>query len=193
MVRAIFKGEDFMKRLYQVVYNISMDIQEEFLEVINEHGDTIKTLPRSVVHGDPSLMHKVVHVLVFNGNDELLLQKRSINKDVAPGKWDTSVGGHVNAGETIIEALGREMEEELGITACKPEFLYTYIHSNQYESELVYTHSCVHSGQIRFNKDEIDEIRFWTIDEIKQNLGKGIFSDNFEHEIMTYMKFREVH
>jgi isopentenyldiphosphate isomerase len=193
MVRAIFKGEVFMKRLYQVVYNISMDIQEEFLEVINEHGDTIKTLPRSVVHGDPSLMHKVVHVLVFNKNGELLLQKRSMNKDVAPGKWDTSVGGHVNAGETIIEALSREMEEELGITTCEPEFLYTYIHSNQYESELVYTHSCVHSGQIRFNKDEIDEIRFWTSDEIKQNLGKGIFSDNFEHEIMTYMKFRDVH
>ncbi len=170
-----------------------MDIQEEFLEVINEHGDTIKTLPRSVVHGDPSLMHKVVHVLVFNKNGELLLQKRSMNKDVAPGKWDTSVGGHVNAGETIIEALSREMEEELGITTCEPEFLYTYIHSNQYESELVYTHSCVHSGQIRFNKDEIDEIRFWTSDEIKQNLGKGIFSDNFEHEIMTYMKFRDVH
>lgn len=169
-----------------------MDIQEEFLEVINEHGDTIKTLPRSVVHGDPSLMHKVVHVLVFNKNGELLLQKRSMNKDVAPGKWDTSVGGHVNAGETIIEALGREMEEELGITACKPEFLYTYIHSNPYESELVYTHSCVHSGQIIFNKDEIDEIRFWTIDEIKQNLGKGIFSDNFEHEIKTYIKFRNL-
>jgi isopentenyldiphosphate isomerase len=182
-----------MKRLYQVVYNISMDIQEEFLEVINEHGDTIKTLPRSVVHGDPSLMHRVVHLLVFNGNGALLLQKRSINKDVAPGKWDTSVGGHVNAGETIFKALGREMEEELGITACKPEFLYTYIHSNPYESELVYTHSCVHSGRIKFNEDEIDEVRFWSIDEIKLNLGKGIFSDNFEHEIITYMKFKDVH
>jgi isopentenyldiphosphate isomerase len=181
-----------MKRLYQVVYNISMDIQEEFLEVINENGDTINTLPRSVVHGDPSLMHKVVHVLIFNQNGELLLQKRSMNKDVAPGKWDTSVGGHVNAGETIIEALGREMEEELGIAECKPEFLYTYIHSNQYESELVYTHSCVHSGQIRFNKDEIDEIRLWSIDEIRQNLGKGIFSDNFKHEFKTYMKFMDI-
>lgn len=166
---------------------------EELLEVVNEQGEILKTLPRSVIHGNPSLMHRVVHVLVFNERGELLLQKRSMNKDVAPGKWDTSVGGHVNAGETISEALGREMEEELGITACKSEFLYTYIHSNPYESELVYTHSCVHSGQIRFNNDEIDEIRFWTIDEIKQNLGNGIFSDNFEHEIMTYMKFREVH
>lgn len=165
-----------------------MDMQEELLEVVNEHGDTIKTLPRSVIHGDPSLMHRVVHVLVFNGNGDLLLQKRSMNKDVAPGKWDTSVGGHVNAGETINEALSREMEEELGITVCVPEFLYTYIHSNPYETELVYTHSCVHPGEIKFNKDEIDEVRFWCIDEIIKNIAMGIFSDNFEHEIKTYFQ-----
>ncbi|RJQ52358.1 MAG: NUDIX domain-containing protein [Nitrospiraceae bacterium] len=161
---------------------------EELLEVVNEKGEVIKTLPRSVIHGDPSLMHKVVHVLVFNDRDELLLQKRSRNKDVAPGKWDTSVGGHVDAGETTGAALQREMEEELGITECGPVFLYTYIHSNPYETELVYTHSCVHAGEIKFNKDEIDEVRFWDIEEILRALGKGIFSDNFEHEIKTYIQ-----
>ena len=160
---------------------------EELLEVVNEHGEVLRTLPRSVIHGNPSLMHRVVHVLVFNGRGELLLQKRSMNKDVAPGKWDTSVGGHVNAGETIHEALRREMEEELGITTCDSQFLYTYIHSNPYESELVYAHSCISSDNISFNKDEIDEVRFWSIDEIGQNMGKGIFSDNFEHEFKTYM------
>ena len=165
---------------------------EELLEVVNEHGEILKTLPRSVIHGDPSLMHRVVHVLVFNDQGEFLLQKRSMNKDVAPGKWDTSVGGHVNAGETILEALKREMEEELGITICDTHFLYTYIHSNPYESELVYTHSCISSDKISFNKDEIDEVRFWSVDEIGQNMGKGIFSDNFEHEFKTYMKFRGV-
>jgi len=166
---------------------------EELLDVVNEHGEVLRTLPRSVIHGDPSLMHRVVHVLVFNDRGELLLQKRSMNKDVAPGKWDTSVGGHVNAGETIHEALRREMEEELGITTCDSQFLYTYIHSNPYESELVYTHSCISSDNISFNKDEIDEVRFWGIDEIGQNMGKGIFSDNFEHEFNIYMKFRDVH
>jgi len=166
---------------------------EELLDVVNEHGEILRTLPRSVIHGDPSLMHRVVHVLVSNDRGEVLLQKRSMNKDVAPGKWDTSVGGHVNAGETIHEALRREMEEELAIATCDTRFLYTYIHSNPYESELVYTHSCVHSGEITFNTDEIDEVRFWSIDEITQNMGKGIFSDNFEHEFRTYMKFREIH
>ena len=165
---------------------------EEMLEVVNEKGEVIKTLPRSLIHGDPSLMHRVVHVLVFNGNGDLLLQKRSMNKDVAPGKWDTSVGGHVDKGETIIKSVIREMQEELGISACNPEFLYTYIHSNPYETELVYTHSCTYEVEIKFNKDEVDEVRAWSINEIMQNIGRGIFSDNFEHEIRTYLEFKEL-
>jgi isopentenyldiphosphate isomerase len=163
-----------------------VDTQEELLEVVNEEGKIIRTLPRSVIHGNPSLMHRVAHVLVFNKDGALLLQKRSMNKDVAPGKWDTSVGGHVNAGETIEEAVSREMEEELGITSCGLKFLYSYIHSNPYETELVYTYSCAYEGVIKFNQDEIDEVRFWRIDEIKENIGKGVFSDNFEDEFKMY-------
>ena len=163
-------------------------MQEELLEVVTEKGEIIKTLPRSEIHGSPSLMHRVVHVLVFNNKGDILLQKRSMSKDVAPGKWDTSVGGHVNSGETPEEAVKREMEEELGISECNLEFLYTYIHSNDYESELVYTYSCTYNGKIKFQEDEIDEVRPWSLIEIEENSGKGILSDNFEHEISTYLK-----
>ncbi len=163
-------------------------MEEELLEVVTENGEIIKTLPRSEIHGNPSLMHRVVHVLVFNSSKELLLQKRSMSKDVAPGKWDTSVGGHVSSGETLEEAVKREMEEELGITACDLKLLYTYIHSNDYESELVYTYSCIYNGKIIFQEDEIDEVRPWSLSEIKENTGKGILSDNFEHEINIYLE-----
>lgn len=165
-----------------------MPKREETLEVVTKEGKVIKILPRSEIHGNPSLIHRVVHVLVFTEKGELLLQKRSMNKDVAPGKWDTSVGGHVNSGETLTQAMEREMDEELGISACKPEFLYTYIHSNVHETELVHTYSYIYNGKIRFNKDEIDEVRLWSIEEINKNIGKKIFSDNFEHEIKTYIK-----
>jgi hypothetical protein len=50
----------------------------------------------------------------------------------------------------------------------------------------------VYDGEIKFHKGEIEEIRPWSLEEIKENLGKGIFSDNFEHEFMTYMKYLEV-
>lgn len=168
-----------------------MTDQDEFLDVVTKKGEIIRTLSRNEIHGNPSLIHRVVHVLVFNREGALFLQKRSVHKDVAPGKWDTSVGGHVNTGEALDEAVRREMEEELGITACKPKFLYTYIHSNLYETELVYTYSCIHDGEICFNKNEIDEIGAWATEEIKKNIGRGIFSDNFEHEIEMYMQSRK--
>jgi len=166
-----------------------MDNQEEFLEAVNDGGEVIGILPRSTIHGNPSLIHRVVHVLVFNSKGELLLQKRSMNKDVAPGKWDTSVGGHINPGESLLDAVRREMNEELGITMCQPGFLYSYIHSNSYETELVYTYSCLYDGEIYFNKEEIDEVRFWSLEEIAHTIGKNILSDNFEEELSTYKKF----
>ncbi len=162
-------------------------MEEELIEVVTEKGEVIKIVPRSEIHGDPTLLHKVVHVLVFNSKDELLLQKRSMSKRVAPGKWDTSVGGHVNAGETLEEAVMREMEEELGIHEGIPEYLYSYIHSNPVETELVYTYKSVYDGEIRIQEDEIDDVRPWSMDEIRKAIGHGDLSDNFEHEIQTYI------
>ncbi|MDA8168352.1 MAG: NUDIX domain-containing protein [Nitrospiraceae bacterium] len=159
---------------------------EELLEIVNERGDVLGIALRSEIHGNPSLIHRVVHVLVFNSKGELLLQKRSMDKDVAAGKWDTSVGGHVDPGEAPELAARREMLEELGVEA-DIRFLYSYIHSNPYETELVNTYHALCSDGFRFNAEEIDELRFWSIGDIKTALGNGMLSDNFEHEIKTYL------
>lgn len=164
---------------------------EEHLEIVNYRGEVIGSAPRSEIHGNPSLLHRVVHVLVFNPDGELLLQKRSQNKDVAPGKWDTSVGGHVGIGEDLLSSSMREMHEELGIAGHEPEYLYSYIHTNPYETELVTTFRCISGGEFPFNREEIDEIRFWSFEEIRQAIGKNVLSDNFEHEFMTYFGHTE--
>jgi hypothetical protein len=65
------------------------------------------------------------------------------------------------------------------------------MHSNPYESELVFTYSCVYEGKVTFNREEIDEVRFWSIGEIEEHLGRKVFSDNFEQEIATYMQASE--
>ncbi len=165
---------------------MSSDISEK-LEIVDIEGRVIGLAERRELHGNPSLIHRVVHVLVFNRCGGLLLQKRSKRKDVAPGKWDTSVGGHVAPGETDLSAALREMKEELGITGCKLRHLYRYLFSNSLESELVETFSCIHEGGINFNKEEIDEVAFWEIREIEKNLGSGIFSAHFEKEIKSYL------
>jgi isopentenyldiphosphate isomerase len=160
---------------------------DELLEVVDKKGKVKGLAKRSDIHGDPSLIHRVIHILVFDKKDSLLLQKRSMNKDVAPGKWDTSVGGHVNPGEDVLEAARREMKEELGVTDCALNYLHSYLFSNHIESELVSTFSCIYNGKFFFNKDEIDEISFWDIKKIKENLGKNIFSGHFEKEITAYL------
>lgn len=162
-------------------------MNDEILDVVDKDGKVIGSAPRSVLHVNPGLIHRVVHVLVFHPDGRLLLQKRSLNKDTAPGKWDTSVGGHVQPGEQPLGAAAREVHEELGIEGCPLQFLHTYIYTNTVESELVTTYTCLYAGQTRFNREEIDEVALWDMESIKAGLGSGVFSSHFEAEIRRYL------
>ena len=123
----------------------------------------------------------MVHLHVFNGKGELYLQKRPEWKDIQPGKWDTAVGGHVDLGESVEMALKREASEELGIADFTPELLTTYVFESSREKELVFAHKTVFDGIIT-PSDELDGGRFWPLPEIRENLGKGVFTPNFESE-----------
>jgi isopentenyldiphosphate isomerase/intracellular septation protein A len=156
---------------------------EEWFPVVNTGGRVIGKAPRSVCHdGRSFLLHPVVHLHIFNRAGKLYLQKRSVKKDIQPGKWDTSVGGHISPGETVAEALLRETREELGINGFTPGFLGSYVWESTREKELVNSFSTVTEEIPVINRDEIDEGRFWSLQEIKNNLGKEIFTPNFEHE-----------
>ena len=156
--------------------------KSEIFDIVDENDQVIGQAPRSRCHGDPSLIHRVAHVLVFNRAGSLLLQKRSRGKDIQPGKWDTSVGGHLDPGEGYREAARREMEEELGITGIPLTYLYPSKIRNDIESENVATYLATYDGQVSFPLDEIEEVRFWTPAEIDAAVGTGIFTPNFEEE-----------
>lgn len=160
----------------------------EYVDIVTEDNKIIDKALRSECHGNPKLIHRAAHVLVFNSKGHLLLQKRSMNKDIQPGKWDTSVGGHVESGESYEKAAYRELEEELGIKNVILDYLYDYKMRNEIESENIRSYLCKFDRRIDFNKHEIDEVRFWEIEEIKKQLGSGIFTPNFEQEILLYLK-----
>ena len=149
-----------------------MTHHEEYLEVVDISGRVIGKARRSELHRNPSLIHRVVHVIVSDKQGNLLLQKRSMNKDVAPGRWDTSVGGHVQTGEDVHTAALREMREELGIEGCDVDHLYHYLFINHHEAELVTTFFCTYEGEIIFNNEEIDAITYWDTASIKSTSGK---------------------
>ncbi len=160
-------------------------VSEEIFDIVDENDNVIGRASRNEVHGNPSLIHRVAHVLVFNSSGELFLQERSRTKDVQPGKWDTSVGGHVDAGESYEDAAFREMREELGIRDASVEFLYTYLHRNSYESEYVKTYRCIWNGFIQTDPEEIEEGRFWSLKSIKK-ADPGLFTPNFLDELERY-------
>ncbi|MDR1610401.1 MAG: NUDIX domain-containing protein [Candidatus Symbiothrix sp.] len=155
---------------------------EEMFPLVDESGKVTGQATRRECHNGSKVLHPVVHLHVFNSQGDLLLQKRAANKDIQPGKWDTSVGGHVDFGESVEDALYREAKEELGIENFIPEFLQSYIFESEIEKELVYSYKTVYDGPFEFEKKEIDQIRFWSISEIKSNQGKSVFTPNFENE-----------
>ncbi len=157
-------------------------------DIVDEADLVIGTASRAQVHGNPSLIHRVAHVLVFNTGGSLYLQKRADSKDVQPGKWDTSVGGHVDSGEDYPEAAIREMREELGIASVTPRSLYNYLHRNEYESEMVTTFLVRWDGTVSVDPEEISEGRFWNLDEIDA-ADPGIFTPNFLDELQRYRRW----
>lgn len=162
------------------------DNQEERFPIVDEDGHVIGVATRGECHSGSKLLHPVVHLHVFNSRGEVYLQKRPEWKDIQPGKWDTSVGGHIDYGETPEQALIREVREELGITNFIPERVGKYVFESRRERELVYVHRTIYDGPIKPSTEELDGGRFWTLDEIRHSLGQNLLTPNFESEFSRF-------
>ncbi|HJO95650.1 MAG TPA: NUDIX domain-containing protein [Victivallales bacterium] len=157
----------------------------EYFEIYNEKNAPLGLAKRNICHGNPKLCHKTVHLIIFNNRGEILLQKRSLNKDIQPGKWDTAVGGHINPGENIEEAVIREMNEELGISLEKPLiFLFELKERNSIESENISVFSTFYNGNFAIQEEELDEVKFWKIDELKSELNSNSLTPLCKKELI---------
>lgn len=138
---------------------------------------------RGECHGNPALVHAVARVQVFDSKGRILLQLRSVSKDIQPGKWDTAVGGHLLPGEKAEAAARREMQEELGVAPGPLEFLHRFLWRTPVETEWVTTYSTIHDGPFAPDPDEIADLRFWTRAEIAAATGTGQLTTALEDEL----------
>jgi len=163
-------------------------IKKELVPILDDKFQIINVATRDEVHNGSKILHPVVHLYVFNNEGKLLLQKRSNDKLIQPGKWDASVGGHISYNEKPEEALFREAKEEIGLKKFKPELAHHYIWESEIERELVFIFitSILDQNQVRISK-EVAELRWWTKREIISQLGKNYFTPNLEFEFQNFI------
>lgn len=154
----------------------------EWFPVVESNGMVVGRSSREYCHSGAKLLHPVIHIHIIDRYSRIYLQKRSMKKDIQPGKWDTAVGGHVSYGESITEALYREASEELGLNGFNPIHIETYEFESSIERELVNVFAAVGSYDLHPDPDEVDDGRWWNINDIDSSLGKGVFTPNFESE-----------
>lgn len=145
-------------------------VTSQLIDVLSASGlRTGEILPRSEIHrlGKP---HRAVHLYLFNSNNEVLLQRRSLAVDHFPGLFSISVLGHVDAGEFSSHTVRREVQEELGIDASQLsiDFLFSYFQEailsetyiDRQFNDVYLTRFDIEPEQIPFDRSEVAEILF---------------------------------
>ena len=159
-----------------------MEVSQEIYDVVDADDRVIGQATRREIH-EKGLLHRSVHILVFNPEGKLFLQKRSLDKDENPGYWDTSSAGHVDSGEDYLSSAHRELMEELGICGSL-QAIMRFAASPETFWEHVRVYKCVTDQTIQINPEEISEGRFMTLKEIE-----NAFKNN---ELQVTSTFRKI-
>ncbi len=138
----------------------------EYIDIVDENGKpTGRTASRDEIH-KKGLWYRTVHIWLMNDQQEILLQKRALNKESHPGLWDISCAGHISAGETTTEAAIKELKEELGILAETSDLKFLFSHEVSFsqrngkyiDNEIYDTYILLKNVPIETIKIQIDEI-----------------------------------
>ena len=155
---------------------------EEIFDIVDENGNpTRETVSRAKAHED-GIRHRTAHIWVvreINGEAEVLLQKRSLNKDSFPGKYDTSSAGHIQAGDEPLESAMRELSEELGIQAGPKDLQFAGTFRIQFEKEFhgrmfkdnEFAFVYIYKGEIDISalsiqKEELDSVEWFNLEKV---------------------------
>ena len=149
----------------------------EALILVDEHDREIGSRAKSDCHSGKGILHRAFSIFVFNGDNELLLQKRSGEKLLWPNYWSNTCCSHPRRGESMEQAVSRRLSQELGFE-CPLEFLYKFKYQAQYgvvgaEHEYCWVYYGRYEGPLDVNVSEIAEWRFIGVTDLERELEKA--------------------
>lgn len=139
----------------------------EIVQIVDKDNRVIDAVPRHIMR-QQRLIHRASYILVFNLNNELFIQKRTMSKDVYPGFWDVAAGGVVLADESYEESASRELQEELGISGVQLQYRFDHYYEDQDNRVWGRIFTCIHEGPFVLQEEEIVHGRFLAIDKCFQ-------------------------
>ena len=165
-----------------------MSKYDEIFDVVDSEDMVIGKASRLQVHKN-GLMHRSVHILVFNSSGSLFLQKRAMIKDESPGLWDSSAAGHVESGEDYISCAKRELNEELSLSDVQLDEILSIPAQSMTFWEHVRVYKCVTDSNICINKNEISEGKYMMLSEVRalMQLNPDIHTSTFSHIYANYI------
>jgi isopentenyl-diphosphate delta-isomerase type 1 len=169
-----------------------VSVSQEILDVVDENDCVIAIKTRGEIHAE-GLMHRAVHILLFNSKGELFLQKRSMSKDEQPGKWDSSAAGHVDSGEAYLDCARREITEELGIVAQQSmQVLFKLPASVLTGNEHCMVYRYIFDGPMVLQAEEIDDGQWLTVEAMDRRVADNDPSLS-EAVSLIWEKYRKLH
>lgn len=169
---------------------------DELIDVLDAQGNyTGKSVMKSEAHRN-GVFHPSIHVWLYTQKGEILIQKRSKNKDTHPGLWDVSVAGHIGAGEDIVNSAIREVKEEIGLDITKKELykigVFKYScqhHKDLLDREFHHTFLCelkIPLTKLEMQENEVDDLKLISIPVFKKELESKIHYKKYVPYDMEY-------
>jgi isopentenyldiphosphate isomerase len=157
-------------------------ISEEWWPIVNDQGRIIGSIQHlTSLNDQKKYMHPSVRVLIID-KSMILLQKRSEESVVFPGLWDTAITNHVKMGESIEQCVDRTAVESYALSNFKYMYLSNYTIEVEKEHHYAFLFVSCQQTEFRLNENFVDQLKWWTQQQIDEELETGIFSENFKVE-----------
>lgn len=156
--------------------------KEIWLPIVNENGHVIGSVQEmESINSDQNFLHPVIRVFLIN-DGKVFLQKHTNTDSLQPQIWDVALSNHVRMNETVEQCIERTSLDNYGISDIKPLFLSKHIRCTKEENQFVYLFLICKMDIQSINTTRIENVKWWTISQIQENIGSGIFSSSFESE-----------